>query len=66
MLFRSERLRKNVEALRIDLPGGVLQATMTLGVATLAQGETAEQAIARADKALYEGKHGGRNRVVIA
>ncbi len=39
--------------------------TATMGVAMLRAGDTLEQAISRADAALYAGKAGGRNRVVI-
>ncbi len=62
----AERLRQRVGELSIaadDTPFGV---TMTLGVANLLPGETSEQAIARADTALYDGKRSGRNRVVCA
>lgn len=62
----AERLREFVAALELTHDGQPLRVTTTLGVATLREGETAEQAIARADAALYEGKRGGRNRVVRA
>ncbi|HEY1077890.1 MAG TPA: GGDEF domain-containing protein [Fontimonas sp.] len=39
--------------------------TATMGVAMLRAGDTLEQAISRADAALYAGKAGGRNRVVV-
>ena len=37
--------------------------TVTFGVSEVRDGETAEQAISRADNALYQGKRSGRNRV---
>ncbi|KEZ78164.1 GGDEF domain-containing protein [Salinisphaera hydrothermalis] len=40
--------------------------TVSLGVASLAPGETLEAAIVRADRALYESKMAGRNRVTPA
>jgi diguanylate cyclase (GGDEF)-like protein len=61
-----ERLRTRVDALEIEVNGKVLRVSMTLGLALLDEGETCEQAIARADRALYEGKHAGRNRMVLA
>ena len=43
-----------------------LQVTASFGVATLNANETLEQLFNHADKALYEAKHQGRNRVVVA
>jgi diguanylate cyclase len=40
--------------------------TLSLGVASLLDGESAEALIARADAALYKAKRSGRNRVVVA
>jgi diguanylate cyclase (GGDEF)-like protein len=45
------------------LPAG-RQLTITVGVATHAKGEDITALLARADQALYQGKHAGRNRVV--
>jgi len=39
---------------------------ITLGVSVMVPGETFEQALQRADRALYQGKAAGRNRVVLA
>jgi diguanylate cyclase (GGDEF)-like protein len=46
--------------------GEALSLTVTLGMAQAAEMEDLPNAIARADLALYEGKHNGRNRYVIA
>jgi diguanylate cyclase (GGDEF)-like protein len=63
----AERLRQRVESQRVALPGAhALHVSVTLGVATVKPQESIEQAIARADAALYRGKHEGRNRVVEA
>lgn len=62
----AERLRGKMAEARCDYRGKTFNVTMTVGIATLQAGETAEQAIARADTALYDGKRSGRNRVVLA
>jgi diguanylate cyclase (GGDEF)-like protein len=54
------------ERLRLALarqPVRGMAVTATFGVAEVRTGETAEQAISRADSALYAGKRAGRNRV---
>ncbi|GAB7080190.1 hypothetical protein JCM14635_18630 [Megalodesulfovibrio paquesii] len=43
-----------------------LQITTSIGVAGLQSGQTLELLLARADAALYQAKHAGRNRVVLA
>jgi len=55
----AERLRQAVA--RHPVRG--LTITATFGVSEVREGETAEQAISRADSALYAGKRAGRNRV---
>jgi len=60
-----ERMRAQIEALNIPAAdGGPL--TLSVGVAEIdpASDHTGEQWIARADRALYAAKAGGRNRVV--
>lgn len=59
----AERIRRQVEA-QPDVEVGTV--TLSLGLALLKPDETIEQAIARADTALYQSKHGGRNRVSVA
>ena len=62
----SERLRGDVERLNLAQNGQPVPLTLTLGISLLAQGETVEHALARADRAMYSGKQDGRNRVVLA
>ncbi len=40
--------------------------TVSMGIAELIEGETIDQLMKRGDQALYESKHGGRNRYTIA
>ncbi|SIP97947.1 response regulator receiver modulated diguanylate cyclase [Rhizobium sp. RU20A] len=65
----AERLRILVESIPFPIPGGdgPISITASLGIATLIPGQdTAETLIRRADRALYQAKNSGRNRVVAA
>jgi diguanylate cyclase (GGDEF)-like protein len=62
----AERVRGAVERLSIPWESGVLKATVSVGVASLAEcgpKPTAEAVVALADARLYKAKDGGRNRV---
>lgn len=60
----AEKIRKNVEALHIKSHGKELQITISLGVSALyPQDKDIEVIIGRADNALYQAKHKGRNQV---
>jgi diguanylate cyclase (GGDEF)-like protein len=61
----AERVRKQVEAMSISHPQGVLNITVSIGVAEFGKdGEAVDQVIKAADDRLYQAKHEGRNRVV--
>src|SRR5690606_14074493 len=64
-LHLAERIREDVGRLEIQTEKGVLQVTMSIGVAAFPD-DAREQAllIERADLALYHAKQTGRNRVV--
>ena len=63
----AERVRSHFEAVAIDLGKGRVSTTVCVGVAQLRlPRETIEEAIARADEALYAAKRAGRNRTVLA
>ena len=62
-----ERFREALAVHPIVLPdGGTLSLTVSIGVAVAREGESFEEAIRRADQALYAAKAAGRNRVVLA
>ncbi len=61
--------RSATEALarRVHAAGGTLHGvTFSVGVAMLEPGESAEAAVARADRALYDVKRAGRNHIAVA
>ena len=60
------RLRLCVEALNIPLAQGDMRFTISAGVARHLPGQTVADTVARADRALYRAKAGGRNRVESA
>ncbi|MET0182103.1 MAG: PleD family two-component system response regulator [Caulobacterales bacterium] len=63
----AERLRRHIAAasFSVDIPGGSLDVTASIGVAqTEGVDDTAELILKRADDGLYEAKSAGRNRVI--
>lgn len=61
----AERLRRSVEVTEFDKLLSGLQLTISLGVSEWNAGhESIDSLVKRVDKALYEAKNGGRNRVV--
>jgi diguanylate cyclase (GGDEF)-like protein len=62
----AERMRRALEETTwSDLVPGLDKVTVSLGVTLLTRGESLEQALARADEALYRAKNGGRNQVQV-
>ena len=62
----AERIRKAIQALVIDSDGDKVSVTLSIGITQYRAQEALSNAIARADRALYEGKSAGRNRVEVA
>jgi diguanylate cyclase len=60
------RLQRNLSANRFRHAGRELPVTFSAGVTPRAPHETQYAVISRADEALYEAKHSGKNRVVQA
>jgi diguanylate cyclase (GGDEF)-like protein len=61
--FLAEKLRKAIESTTLITQQ---QVTCSFGVTEMVPGEDPKSFIARADKALYTSKEGGRNRVTVA
>lgn len=60
----AERIRVAIENLRTTLEDNEINCTISLGIAAVdVSNESIESALNRADKALYEAKHTGRNRI---
>lgn len=59
----AERIRRMVEAMKVEFEGQRIPVTLSLGVATApVDTETKEELIELADKALYHAKRNGRNQ----
>jgi diguanylate cyclase (GGDEF)-like protein/PAS domain S-box-containing protein len=62
---RAELIRAHFEAMETRYNRKKIHATVSLGVATYPEhGSNREEIMTCADRALYEAKHGGRNRVI--
>jgi diguanylate cyclase (GGDEF)-like protein len=61
----AEKLRANVAAAEISFAGRPVPVAMTFGVSTCSRDTTIEDSVQRADRALYGGKHAGKNQVVL-
>jgi diguanylate cyclase (GGDEF)-like protein len=62
----AERLRHQVRAMAVAVPGGEVRVTVSIGVAVLgAHGDDIRGLLATADIALYQAKESGRNQVCL-
>lgn len=59
----AENLRSAINCRPLSIDGNLFEASISLGVAELAAGESAEHLLERADAALYSSKSAGRDRV---
>lgn len=61
----AEKIRVAVEAMKVQIAGGTLQKTISIGIADFpGDSDTFWQTVKYADVALYKAKEQGRNRVV--
>ncbi len=58
-----ESLRASIEACPFHFKGEPVTITVSIGMTAFRQGEHGDQALKRADQALYRAKNAGRNRV---
>lgn len=66
-LEATERLREALSRVEVETENGVVGFTVSIGMAALRDNyEGLEDLLNRADKALYEAKRTGRNKVVVA
>jgi diguanylate cyclase (GGDEF)-like protein len=63
----AERVREAIEAVKVEQNGNVIRITASIGVAEAAESDRgAEEAVGRADRAMYRAKSAGRNRIAAA
>jgi diguanylate cyclase (GGDEF)-like protein len=64
--IRAEQLRQRVSATRLPWQGDQLSLTISLGCASMKEQDSLDHMLMLADRALYQAKDQGRNRVVIS
>jgi diguanylate cyclase (GGDEF)-like protein len=66
-MVKAENCRANIEALQIEIDGKAVRVTVSVGVASYDERSSKEvKLLELADRALYESKQNGRNRVTPA
>jgi diguanylate cyclase len=61
----AERIRATLESSAVRFEGATVELTVSIGVAAHVKAEDVASTLARADRALYEAKAAGRNRVLV-
>lgn len=64
MLLPLEKLRQVVRAIPFRFKEDKVEITVSIGATLVRPGESATEAFERADRALYDAKHAGRDRIV--
>lgn len=62
----AEKIRRRIEEMQIAYQGRCFNITTSIGVTQLVAGEEVDALVSRADMALYQAKHQGRNQVCCA
>ena len=65
LVKKLQRVTGRIRAKEFDCEGKKFSVTMTMGVTNKNPGEYFEEVMERADGLLYDGKRGGRNRIVV-
>ena len=62
-----ERIRHTIEEHKFVFEGTEIPTTISAGISTIKEADTSwNEIFSRSDKALYEAKKGGRNKVVYS
>jgi len=65
-LLIAEKIRHRIEVEQFDELATGLHVTVSIGCAEMSSSEGLDELVARADRALYEAKHRGRNQTIAA
>jgi len=60
----AENLRKHIEEMENSFENNVVKVTISLGISSFVSEDSPDSLLKRADDALYQAKHSGRNRFV--
>jgi len=64
-LRQAERVRATIGELRLPERASDIQLSLSVGIARLRQGDTVDEWMSRADRALYRAKESGRNQAAV-